>query len=105
MNPSAKIYMQEAAVLEEAREQMERELEDLWGRVWEEAKPQLDVLANSNDRVVQLRVVKATRGRYILMARPKDSRMTRERADPRLSFWTRDCQRHQPTMKFVSGSP
>jgi hypothetical protein len=76
MTPAAKIYMQEAAILEEAREQLARELDELWRNVREEAEPQLNEIANSYGRVVRVWENDSERGKYMLSPRPKGARMS-----------------------------
>lgn len=66
MPPAAKIYLQESAVLEEARDELARELDDLWTTIWEDATPQLEGLAQSYSRVVHLWSNSSEKGTYMI---------------------------------------
>lgn len=66
MGPAAKIYLQEFAVLEESRDELARELDGLWTMIWEDAKPQLEDLAQSYSRVVHFWPNSSEKGNYMI---------------------------------------
>lgn len=76
MSPAARIYMQDSSVLEEAREQLARELDELWRSVREEVELQLNDLAGSCGRIVHVWENNSEKGKYMISPRPKGSRMT-----------------------------
>jgi hypothetical protein len=70
MKPAAKIYLQESAVLEEARNELAHELNDLWAMIWKDAEPQLTELAQSHNRIVHLWENKTEEGNYHITSLP-----------------------------------
>jgi len=54
MAEAAAIYLQEFAVLEQARDELYRELDELWTLVWDEVRPQADDMAKAYGRNAEL---------------------------------------------------
>ncbi len=97
---AAKIYLQESAVLEEARDELARELDDLWTKIWHETEPQLQGLAQSYSRGVHLWPNSSEKGTYMISPRDKtrgkSSKGSSETDDRKLKIFIRD-PRTSPT--------